>query len=500
MDARLTAPRGALPGGLLVPAALAATLALTVRRFDAPPVLWGLCLAAAAVPLLAWPEAATIAVMFLLYTNIPVVAHQLYGVPQAAAGAFILLLGLPLLHALVFRREPVRADPAFVLLLCFLAVQLVSSLSAYDRGLALARVQTYVLEGVVLYWLVLNTVRRGRTLRRVVWTLLFAGGLLGGLTAYQSATGRYEQQFGGLAQRQLRFEDKRAADLLRGETGKLYKADRAEGPVGGPNRFAQILVVLLPLAVLETRHARTRRARALAAAAGALILAGVLLTYSRGSLVTLGAGVAVAVSVGWLRPRQVLVGALCAALLAPVVAPSIFKRVQTLAGVAALASESPAEGADGSIRGRATEMLAALNVFLDHPVLGVGPGQYMPFYSEEYHQNPAIKFRDIREVRRAHTLYFEMAAETGLVGLACFLGIPLVLLRQLWSERRRWTGRHRGRADLATAFWLAIVAYLGTAVFLHLSYERYYWLLLALAAAAVQHLRARPVRAGAGEG
>jgi hypothetical protein len=38
---------------------------------------------------------------------------------------------------------------------------------------------------------------------------------------------------------------------------------------------------------------------------------------------------------------------------------------------------------DGAIKGRATEMLAALAVYLDHPFIGVGPGQYVPFYSEK---------------------------------------------------------------------------------------------------------------------
>ena len=37
---------------------------------------------------------------------------------------------------------------------------------------------------------------------------------------------------------------------------------------------------------------------------------------------------------------------------------------------------------------------------------------------------------------------------------------------------------------MATAFALAIVAYLASGMFLHLSYERYLWILMALAASA----------------
>jgi putative inorganic carbon (hco3(-)) transporter len=55
---------------------------------------------------------------------------------------------------------------------------------------------------------------------------------------------------------------------------------------------------------------------------------------------------------------------------------------------------------------------------------------------------------------------------------------------------------------LASSFFFALVAYMGTAFFLHLSYQRYFWLLLALASStiwALEHERrsestaARPV-------
>ncbi|MEJ2285436.1 MAG: hypothetical protein P8X85_17800, partial [Desulfobacterales bacterium] len=41
-------------------------------------------------------------------------------------------------------------------------------------------------------------------------------------------------------------------------------------------------------------------------------------------------------------------------------------------------------------------------------------------------------------------------------------------------------------SNLATGFLLSIIGYLTTAVFLHLSYIRYYFLILALAGAIIQ--------------
>jgi O-antigen ligase len=175
--------------------------------------------------------------------------------------------------------------------------------------------------------------------------------------------------------------------------------------------------------------------------------------------------------------------------LTTVAVPGYYARLDTIRGVKGLFSDEAEVQPDGPTRGRVTEMLAALKVFLDHPILGVGPGQYTPFYSKEYQLDPDIAFRYLPKTRRAHTLYFEMAAETGFLGITTFMAIVLLVMTRLWHMRRRWLYIRPDLAHLATAFLLSLVAYLGTAVFLHFSFQRYYWLLLAVAGAALQVLR-----------
>jgi len=169
-----------------------------------------------------------------------------------------------------------------------------------------------------------------------------------------------------------------------------------------------------------------------------------------------------------------------------VAAPGYFNRIQTIEGVGGLFSDTAESRPDGTTRGRLTEMLAAFMCFVDYPILGVGPGQYTPFYSNEYQSDPDIAFRVLGRQRRAHILYFELAAETGLLGIGTFLAMPLLITFRLWKLRRRAAGVRPDIANLATSLWFALIAYLGTAVFLHFSYQRYYWFLLALAGAAVQ--------------
>lgn len=488
MDVLLT---GARRGRDLLPALLPTcvlALAYAVQRFDAPLVLIGLVACVVVAALFLRPEMATVVFVFLLYTNIPAVAHQLHGVPRVLAAAFPLLLAAPLLHRTIVRREGLRAGPIFGLMLCFLAVMLLSSFGSIDRSLSFNRIGTYILEGLLIYFLVINVIRSEQTLRRVIWTVLFAASFLGSLSLYQAVTGSYTQQFGGLAERQLKFEHKRDKITNIVQDDKLYKSDRADGPLLGTNRYAQVMIVLLPLAVVTYRTSRSRRTRLLALAAGGLILSGMFLTYSRGAMIVFVLILLVAAWVKWIPPRYALATLLVGTLTLPFTAPVLYARFASVATVRTLVQEGPAAEADGAILGRATEMLAALHVFLDHPLVGVGPAQYTPHYSIQYQQTPEIKFRDIENQRRAHILYFELAAELGFFGLLVFLTMPVMLLRAFWRlHRERPPGSEE--AELAMGFFFAILCYLGTAVFLHLAYERYYWFLLALAAATLTIIR-----------
>jgi hypothetical protein len=62
-------------------------------------------------------------------------------------------------------------------------------------------------------------------------------------------------------------------------------------------------------------------------------------------------------------------------------------------------------------------------------------------------------------------------------------------LALLYRGAQQWRERDPDRALLASSFFFALFAYLACAVFLHLSYQRYFWVLLALASSAIWALR-----------
>ena len=88
--------------------------------------------------------------------------------------------------------------------------------------------------------------------------------------------------------------------------------------------------------------------------------------------------------------------------------------------------------------------------------------------------------------RQSHTLYLGLGAESGGLALAVFLMIPFLLLRGLVRARRHALATRPDLALLATGYMLAIVSYLCNAVFLHFAFVRYYWLVVALSAAAME--------------
>ncbi len=429
--------------------------------------------------MLANPEAATLIVLFVLYSNLAVVAARFHNVPQIMAVSFFVLLGIPFSYYVVLRRQNIIINIVFFLMLvAYFPVLLASAGFSRDPAQSTERVTGYVVEGLVLYFLVLNTVRTRTALRKAIWTLVLSGVLMGSLSLYQKGTHRFDRDFGGLAQVEVEAITTGGTDLNSQATSR----PRAAGPIGEKNCYAQIMLVLLPLAIFQVWGERSRLLKALAMASCIPILGGILLTYSRGAGVSTLILLLFMMVLGYVKFRH-FVACLCgAALITLVAVPDYVGRLSTLARL----SSGNLQQAGISVRHRATENLGALKIFLDHPVLGVGAGQARLYIAAYGNEGGLAK---IKGTRRAHNMYLEELAETGLIGFAFFMTIVLLTLRQLAQVRRHAARTRPGDAHVATGFLLAIIAYLVSAIFLQLAYVRYYWLLLALSAAAVRIFR-----------
>lgn len=418
------------------------------------------------------PDVAVFVVVGIVYSNAAVIAVQFHGIPAFAAIAVPGLLVVPVAYDLIVRRRPVVITSAFPLMMVFLLIQIIGTILADNVSSAFDELVTFVVEGIGLYVLLVNTVRTEATLRWVVWVLLAVGTILGVLSFYQDATRTYDSNYGGFAQ---------MSDAVIDSASGASTQPRLAGPIGEKNRYAQIMLMLVPLGLFWALSTRSRWARIAALGAAAAASLGVALTFSRGAAVGFAIVLIVMVAMGYIRPIQLaLVGIAVAILLAAV--PTYGNRLGSLVDLTGVISGDTSGGSpDGAVLSRATEGLAALLVFADHPLVGVGPGRF-PSYYRLYADD--VGFRVLHADRQAHDLYLHIAAETGILGLAAFLGILGVTLRDLIRVRRRWLVSRPEMAAMATGLMLAVVTYMTTGLFLHLSYARYFWLILAVAGAA----------------
>jgi len=421
------------------------------------------------------PDLAALVFLFVMYTNMAVLAGQMS--QMVAAGASV-LLSLPFANFIILKRERVIFDRTFGLMLIHLIALVASALVAKDMNIALAAILNFVTEGLMLYFLVVNVIRTLPALKRALWVLLAACSFLGSLSLYQEVTGDYENTFGGLAQR---LEDLDASEV---DFEEFSGSRRAYGPLGSQNRYAQMLIVMLPFALCFYLSEPNPRSKLFAVIGGLLTAGGIILTFSRGTFVTLAVLLIIIMFMGYIRPHKLIPGAVIGFLIIGMIMPEYVERVSTVGSLTGLLSQDSegAREADGSLRGRYAETMAALNVFFEHPVIGVGPGQFFKFYSMKYGNE--IGTKHLKKGRRAHNLYLEIAADTGFFGFASFMAIVLVLLHRIWRAARQLRETRPDLAHLATACVLALLGYLCTGMFLHLSYQRYYWLLIALVSAA----------------
>ena len=68
-----------------------------------------------------------------------------------------------------------------------------------------------VVEGIALYFFIVNLVRTPETLRRVIWTLVLVGAAIGAVILIQELTRNYSNWFLGFAQTTFEPGDDRAA-------------------------------------------------------------------------------------------------------------------------------------------------------------------------------------------------------------------------------------------------------------------------------------------------
>lgn len=421
--------------------------------------------------LLKRPDFAVTFVTFIIYTNTAVVMIKFHNVQPVFAYILPLLLVVPFIWQIIVNKQEIKINFVFILMLVYFSIMLLGSAFSRDITLAVPNLLNFVAEGLGLYFLLINTIRTPKLLSQVVWSLLIGGALIGGLSLYQQITGTFNNNYWGFAQ--VTGQGFTTEETLQGAVIQ----QRVSGSIGEKNRFAQIMLMVLPLGLFLAWGEQSKTSRLLAFFLTGLVFVGGSLAFSRGAQVGLLLLIAIMTFMRYIKIRQLVVILLGLTLLL-LAFPQNSVRFSSLGAIFSSDEEGGLRSADGAIQGRATEMLAAMLVFMDHPLIGVGPGMF-GYEMAEYAR--IVGLRHITATREAHSLYPGVAAETGALGFVTFMGILFYTLYRLAKSRSYWLKRNNTKlANLSTGFFLAIVSYMTTGLFLHFAYIRYFWLMIAL--------------------
>jgi putative inorganic carbon (HCO3(-)) transporter len=235
--------------------------------------------------------------------------------------------------------------------------------------------------------------------------------------------------------------------------------------VGDRNVIAVVFVMVLPLVLYLRKHATLLRPSpwvnlGLLGIAGAILVA-LLGTYSRGGLLA-GTAMLLMLILKSQRKSAGLVGVGATALVLLVVAPdSWFARMNTLGDFER----------DNSAMGRLLSWGWAWNMALEHPIVGGGFRIFVKNFSV-----------DPKGYTEAHSIYFEVLAEHGFVGLTLFLGLLLIGYRNCTTVTRLAAGRDEfaWAADLSRALQVSLIGFAVGGAFLSISTSPFFYDYLAI--------------------
>lgn len=324
----------------------------------------------------------------------------------------------------------------------------VSMLWATDPGRSLS--DAFRLgQNVLLFFIVFSCIRERRDVRLLLWAYL-AGAFSTALVGLAGAT--------------------------KPETLGPYGTDRLAGGIGDPNELAALVAPALVLAAFSLATVRSPLGRLALLTCGGTIAVALLFTQSRGGIVALVAILATgAVLAGPLRARLLAVGLTTIAL-----GISYF----TFTGVPDQFQRLTAFSAGGGT-GRLDLWRVTVEMIRDHPLLGVGHGNFQvvePLYAIRNINITYIEFV-VDTPKVAHNTYLELLTELGPIGLGAFVAlVGGVLLTALRAARSFGRLGARSLEIESRALLIGFLGMLAAFTFITAQYEKQLWLLLGLMA------------------
>jgi O-antigen ligase len=255
-------------------------------------------------------------------------------------------------------------------------------------------------------------------------------------------------------------------------------ASSALSTLGRANFLGSYLVLIVPLTAVHLALERRRAPYALLLAVQIIVLA---LTGARAAWLGLAAALLTGFVAWWIAardPRPLFVLLAFAVVLGG--AATVFSMAR---GPMASRLWDWTDTSAGSTAARLTIWRTTASLVAARPWVGYGPDTLRPVFATAF--PPQLVYYQGRNVivDRAHNVWLDLAAASGLVGVMAFSAVIVAFLRIIWRGLGRATDRRQ------RLLWIALAAAAaGHLVDLQFSFEvtagaTVFWLLLGLAAA-----------------
>jgi len=297
-------------------------------------------------------------------------------------------------NLLLKRRTVIRSTNLWMPLIMFylvLAMSLIYTPNFPDGAMTFVRI---VVMGLIAL-IVIESVDTIKKLKFVLWGMILIPAGISILTIYQLMT-------------QGSFYASKVTKLATSLGIAVY---RSTGTFDNPNKLACFLMIgiIVPFGLIfEKKLSRT--VKLILASAILLSSVGILTTFSRAGWVStlFGLALIVAINKKWsfyvIFVSMVVLMALVMSIKMPQLREAVFDRFTSIFD----------PSSDSSSSSRLSLIKSGIWMWQDHPVLGVGIRGFPTMYYDYVDPHmPQI----LLEVNEPHTLFFEILAEEGLVGL-----------------------------------------------------------------------------------
>jgi O-antigen ligase len=336
----------------------------------------------------------------------------------------------------------------------FVLVSLQSMLFARNPVLSLVELSNY-LKMLLVTFLIVQLVRTPDDLRRL---------------SYAAFAGAVATVFLGLAN--LAFGIEAAGEHYVGEGAYVL---RFTGAHENPNRAAAFMCAALPFGLFAVKHG-SRRVRLLGVAGVVVLIVAIFATFSR-SVVVPFTVIAAAVLLREVRSRRSYLALVALLAVGILLAPGYYW--ERLLG---LREALETTSLDWSVYTRMLALRTAWEMFLDHPLTGVGLGNFIEAASYQLFVRIVV-----------HNSYLEILVGAGIFGLVAFLWMLFSGIRHAWTgARHRWRLKPAWVRSLSFYFFLSGVSIYLSALFGTMPFRYPLWIPVAAGLVIGRWLREEP--------